>query len=173
MPEISREEYSPYRETILQYHLYELIFNESSCSLKIPSENIFSKHLLSIENNADALIKEFSDTDAASAFFNLRWYASHKIKLMFSKSHCHKYSITENIERTQCKSDPCEYDLKMMEAVTEIKAQFNPSLLRLLFSILETFRYYCKVTKNRIKQCYSQEEMLNEYCKRVGYLVTE
>lgn len=139
----------------------------------MPSENILSEHLQSIEDNADALIKEFSDADAASAFFDLRWYASHKIKSMFSKSHCHACSTTENIKCTQYKTDPCGYDLKMMEAVSEMKAQFSPSLLRLLFSILETFRYYCKVAKNCIKQCHSQEEMLNEYCKRVGYLVTE
>jgi len=170
VPEISREEYNPYRETILQYHLYELVFKEFSTQLKMPSEYLLEEQLGCFELYTDALIKEFRDVQSASFFFDLRWYASHKVKSILSKTLPSECIEAESVNTKQYKSDPFGYDLKMMTGVNEIKSHFNPSLLRLLFALLETFRYYCRVAKNCIKQCNSQEEFLDEYCKKVSSL---
>jgi hypothetical protein len=170
MPEISREEYNSYRETILQYHLYEQIFKESPTQLKMPSEDLLEDELECFELCADALIKEFTDLQTLSAFFDLRWYAIHKVKSMFSKTLPPECIEAETVNANQYKNDPFSYDLNMITSINKLKSYFNPSLLRLLFALLETFRYYCKVAKKCIKQCNSQEEFLNEYCKRVTAL---
>lgn len=61
----------------------------------------------------------------------------------------------------------------MMAAVCEVKEQCKSSLLRLLFAVFETFRYYCKVTKSCIRKFGSVEDVLSDYCKRVSRCVTD
>lgn len=166
MPEISRDDYNPYRETLLQYHLYGFIFKEAEVEPKIADNNFFEDQLDVLTKLSVDLIDQCRISKFDQMIFSLRWYSSGKVKSMINKS-----SFTSENELTKkYKSDPSPFDLKLIKQVSEIKEKLSPTLVRLTFAILETLKYYCKVSKKCIKD-RPISEMADEYCKRVIFTI--
>lgn len=166
LPEMTRDDYNPYRETLLQYHIYGLIFKEADNEVKQPNNGFFKDQLESLTQLSDKLIKECEQSDYCSAFFDLRWYLSDKVKEELKKLLRKQSLTTETVDISQYKANPSLYDLKLIKQVSEFKSKLQPSLVRLVYAILETFKYYCKVTKKCIKD-KPLHEIIDEYCKRV------
>ena len=170
LPELQREEFNAYRQTLLQFHLYEFIFHEADTELgSISKEDLFVDQLRYLDDLAPVLIQECQHSDYHEAFFDLRWYSTKSIGSIFcpKKDRQDFPSAAETMCSTTYKADPSLYDMQLLKQASEFKSQYKPTLVRLVYAILETLKYYCKVTKRYIMKDRSPEEAVQEYCKRV------
>jgi len=186
MPELTREEFNPYRKTQLQFHLYEFIFHEADTELGIeggvPRSDLFKAELEYLSDIAPILIKECKESEHLQLFFDLRWYNAKGLKVL-SKKASNNYTdpnnpllinplasmAPTNYTTWKGSSDPQIYELTLLKQVSEVKSQCNPTLVRMLIAIFETLKYYCKLTRNQILNDHTSDEIVNEYCKRVFF----
>lgn len=174
LAEMERDEFNAYRQTLLQHYLYELAFHEADELLGIEKKmqsEVFTEQFQYLEDYSKELIEECRDSEYGRAFFDLRWYSTSKLKSRLAKRSYSSQLTTETVCSTQYKANPSLYDLNLLKQISEIKASFEPTLLRLTYALLETLKHYCKVSKQCIIKDYSPNEVLNEYCKRVVFFV--
>ena len=107
-------------------------------------------------------------------FIQLRWYStehiSGKIKPQSATSEA-SFSTTETLCSTLYK-EPSFNVLQLLKQVSEIKAKCKPTIVRFLYALLETLKYYCKISRNYMLKDKSPNEVMVEYCKRVRVRLT-
>eukprot|EP00826_Nyctotherus_ovalis_P040843 TRINITY_DN4059_c0_g1_i12.p1 TRINITY_DN4059_c0_g1~~TRINITY_DN4059_c0_g1_i12.p1 ORF type:complete len:346 (-),score=28.18 TRINITY_DN4059_c0_g1_i12:535-1572(-) len=174
LPELRRDDFNAYRESILQDHLYGMIFHESDHELQLQhsmQNSIFTDQIGRLEEMSEELITECMESEYTDSFLELRWYSNNNLKSRLLKKSGSSSLTTETVCSMKYKADPNYYDLKLIKQVSDIKSKLSPTLVRLLYAILETIKYYCKLTKQYIMKECPLSEIMGEYCRRVTSLL--
>jgi len=133
-------------------------------------DRIFSDQIQCLEELSEELIVECAQSEFIEPFMELRWYCNNNLKARLGvlKKKESSTLTTETVSSAKYKTNPSFFDLKLIRQVSNIKSQLSPTLVRLVYAILETIKYYCKLIKQYIvKECPLNERMM-EYFRRVS-----
>jgi hypothetical protein len=130
---------------------------------------MFVDQIQCLEELSEELITECAQSEFIESFMELRWYSNSnlKAKLGVLKRKESSTLTTETVSSAKYKTNPTYFDLKLIRQVSDIKTQLSPTLVRLVYAILETIKYYCKLSKQYIVKECPLNEMTGEYCRRV------
>ncbi len=101
-------------------------------------------------------------------FFGLRWYRTDQIEGKSPHpSVPANYSVTETLCSTLHGDRISQGDLQLVREFSEAKSRCKPTIVRLMYAILKTAKYFCKLCENYILKDRTPAEIVVEYCKRV------
>ncbi len=78
-----------------------------------------------------------------------------------------EYSMGETMCSTLMREKSALGDLQLVRQFSEAKSRCRPTILRLMYAVLETLKYFCKLCVNYILKDKTPAEVAIEYCKRV------
>lgn len=161
---MNREEYNTYKRTILQYHIYELIFNEGN-DMTVTNQSLITQNLLLLENNKQELLLECCKPNETQNLFKLRWY--NKPAVDNKKAAEYIPSQDYSIASTQCSSILNSFTLEIHKETKHHTTQDSSTIIGILRALLKTINYYCKICKTCIMKNKDPTTIISEYCKKV------